>query len=414
MNEKLFPNNKSAIFINTDTGQTTRKRGPPQELENRYPRAFYINKTPVGFAPRIEPNSLPKITEIRDAAGKGVAGTDRSTTRDFGGCEECRIDVENLQQPSPTPTLQATPRRDSNSGTAFTENGDQGPLDGRADKPADNHHQTDCTHMHQRLPTQRHAPRAQQTRRHSDVASPSRSIGHELSDNPRETSFYPQAPGGISSSSPATHSASSSTVIPILPTQTPSFDSRSNFRSHIPTQNPSSVHPEPSHGAAETHHQQHTCPPPQPPTLDIVSDSTATQSHAIGAPSSGLQLDSNPFTVQEHLDSTRSFLPFSSEFATPCEASGRQHSFQGRQTSIPHAASPMQLQPHQSHDSEDTGCPDQPVDQASGMSYQPFEVYQDNDPSATDIDWNNIGSWGFEDVSTNNLLFQESGEAPLH
>lgn len=449
---RLFPNSESAIFINATTSQATRKRRPSQELEHRGPRAFHTDKTPVGSDPRTEPNSSPKITEIRNAAETETAGTDRSTTRDFGGCEECRTNVENLQQPSPTPTLQATPRRDSNSGTNFAENGDQGPLGGRTDQPADNHHQTDCIHMRQSLPAQRHAPGARQTRHSrylgssprqgqqfdtarieyintprsnscpvcaSDLASPSRSIGHELSHDARETSHHPQAPGGISSSSPATHSAPGSTAIQILPTQNPSFDSRSDSRGHVPTQNPSSVQSrrhEPSHGAAETHHQQQNCPPLQPPTPDIVSDSTAIQSHAIGTPSSGPQSESYQFTFQEHLDSTRSFVPSSlehglREFATPCEALGHQHSFQGRQTSIPYAASPMQLQPYQSQDPEGTGCLDQPVDQASVMSYQPFEDYQDTNPSATEIDWDNIKLLNLEDVSTSNLLFQESGEA---
>ncbi|KAF5009481.1 hypothetical protein FDECE_4304 [Fusarium decemcellulare] len=171
------------------------------------------------------------------------------------------------------------------------------------------------------------------------------------------------------------------------------------------------------HVSTEIYHPQRCS---APPTTQILPDSTTIQSDAIRTPSSGSWPKPHEPIAQEHLGGTRSFVPINSSPglgnaqrnwgpAPPCENTRGQHSLQGPQSSMPNSAPPVQQQPYQPEDPEDTGCLDQPMGQASFIPDQPFEVYQDTDLSAIEIDWNDMTLWG-SDVSTSYLLFQASGE----
>ncbi|KAI8710907.1 hypothetical protein NCS52_01519400 [Fusarium sp. LHS14.1] len=72
------------------------------------------------FAPQTEHVSSPAITEIRDVTERGAADADVSTTKDTGGCEGPRSDVEEPQQPSPNPTAPSEPQEDIDMTTKDT------------------------------------------------------------------------------------------------------------------------------------------------------------------------------------------------------------------------------------------------------------------------------------------------------
>lgn len=408
--------------------QTNHKRKPSETLMHQHRRPFHVDEASAEFS---QPNVT---TEIEHAP---IARTEGITT----DVERSREDDENHRHELPS--------GGPGPGRALSESDRQQSPNRGTDASTDNRHGNDRIHTFETL------------RATMQGFSPSRFVSHQLSHDVQEVRQHPQASGDTSSPSFAALSVPDSMAIQSHIRDAPILDSRSMPESDVPIQersgspqsrqrleadatpgtreepnttanniNSSSAQESPtqnlspiqshghglSHNATEISYLQRRSPPLHPPTTQITLDSIAIQSHVIGTLSSGLQPETHQFTVQEHLDSTRSLTPTNlslrgKEFVAPCEALESQHSLQGRQTSMLHATSPVQSQPYQPQDPEDTGCLDQPMDQAPVMSYQPFEVYQDNDPSATDIDWNNITSWDFEDVSTSNLLFQESGEA---
>ncbi|KAH7248365.1 hypothetical protein B0J15DRAFT_62014 [Fusarium solani] len=72
------------------------------------------------FAPQTEHVSSPAITEIRDVTERGAADADVSTTKDTGGYEGPRSDVENPQQLSLNSTAPSEPREDIDMTTMDT------------------------------------------------------------------------------------------------------------------------------------------------------------------------------------------------------------------------------------------------------------------------------------------------------
>ncbi|KAH6985588.1 hypothetical protein EDB80DRAFT_231878 [Ilyonectria destructans] len=194
---------------------TARKRRSSQTLTHQDRRPFRIDKTPTEFAQQPELVSSPVTTQIGDVAEREAAPTDGFTTRDAGGGEGSRLEVENLQWSSPTapaqyqPVAEPSPRSASSSlDRAFTEDDCQRPLNRGTDRSAYSGHRNDRI-------DERQSPRT------------------------RDVPQHPQVPGDVSSHSPTTHSVPATTAIQSRIAEPPASNPRSGSQSHVYIQEPS-------------------------------------------------------------------------------------------------------------------------------------------------------------------------------